>query len=234
VAVLGTNREEGMLAAREEAPVVQDAAVLAITGDRSWQKRMLPLMVRLVLALTIFFFTISLVQLTYLHWTIRQAPPLNLTPALTELRSHPPATFEQRLKLAELEMMAGLDAGTVEQRYHQVSAMLMARVWKGYMGFVTGMILAMVGALFILGKMQEPVSVSSDGQGGPLSIRSTSPGLVMCFLGMILMGITIVVNHRIDIVDAPGNLRYYQSSGSQQAVPGFPPPPEDSTRSTSK
>ena len=218
-----------MQAARDESMVVQDAAVLAITSDRSWQKRMLPLMVQMVLGLTLFFFTVSLVQLTYLHWTIRQAPVLDLSPALAELKSHPPTTFEQRLKVAELEMLGGLDAGTVQQRYHQVSAMLMARVWKGYMGFVTGMILALVGALFILGKMQDSVSVTSDGRGGALSIRSMSPGLVMSVLGVVLMAITIVVNHRIDVVDAPGNLRYYQSSASEDATPGFPPPPEPST-----
>lgn len=216
-----------------ESSAVTNAASLAITGDRTWQMRMLPLMVRLVLVLTVFFFSVSLVQLTYLHWTIKQAPKLDLTPALVEFQKNPPKTFEERIKLAELQMFAGLDAGMMEQRYHQVSAALMARVWKGYMGFVTGMILAMVGALFILGKMQEAVSVTSDGgASGALSIKATSPGLVMSVLGVLLMGTTIIVNHRIDVVDAPGNLRYYQSAGHPDALPNVPPPPPDESPQT--
>lgn len=208
---------------------VSDVAALAVAGDRSWQKHMLPLMVRMVLALTVFFFTVSLVQLTYLHWTIRQAPELDLSPALSEFRKFPPTTFEQRLRVAELQMMAGLDAGTTEQRYHQVSAALMARVWKGYMGFVTGMILAMVGALFILGKMQEAVSVSAaSGPAGTLSIKSTSPGLILGVLGVVLMVTAIIVNHRIDFTDAPGNMRYYQSGpAASSTLPVVPPPPDD-------
>jgi hypothetical protein len=220
-----------MTMAAEESTAVQDAAAFAVMGDRAWQKRMLPLMVRLVLVLALFFFTVSLVQLTYLHWTIRQAPPIDLSPALAEFKSHPPETFEHRLKLAELEVLAGLDAATVQQRYHQVSAMLMARVWKGYMGFVTGMILAMVGAVFILGKMQEALSLSSDAARGSLSIRSASPGIIMSILGVALMATAVVVNHRIDVTDAPGNLRYYQSVGAPDAAPRFLPPPEDTTTS---
>jgi hypothetical protein len=207
----------------------RDATALALTGDRVWQKGMLPLMVRLVLALTVFFFAVSLIQLTYLHWTIKEVPALDLSPALANFQNNPPTTFDQRIKLAELQMLAALDAGTMEHRYHQVTAALMARVWKGYMGFVTGMIMAMVGALFILGKMQDTtVSLSPDGDGA-VSIKSTSPGLIMGALGVLLMATTIVVNHRIDVVDAPGNIRYYQAASSPDELPSVPPPPDDTS-----
>ena len=211
------------------------AATSSPQPDRSWQKRMLPLMVRFILALTAFFFIVSLVQLTYLHWTIQDAPPINLDPALEQFEQHPPTNFEERMQLTELRMLAGLDSGTTEQRYHQVSAALMARVWTSYMGFVTGMILALVGAIFILGKMQDAApELRAAGTGGfGITIKTASPGLVLGVLGVILMLTTIAINHRIDVADAPGNIRYYQGVAERQRTTAIPPPPSQAEQAQS-
>jgi hypothetical protein len=91
------------------------------------------------------------------------------------------------------------------------------------MGFVTGMILALLGAFFILGKLQESSSITS--QDARLTVTRASPGIVMALLGVTLMIVTISVNHRIEFSDAPGNLRYFESGASASGInlPDLPP-----------
>jgi hypothetical protein len=191
-------------------------------SDQVWQQRMLPLMAQVLIGLTAFFFVVSLVQLTWLHTTIRRAPEINLEPAFAAIDRTPPASDTDRLRAAQLKTLAILDAGTMQRRYHQVNAALMARIWTRYMGFVTGMILALLGAMFILGKLKEP------SEGTPSQQRS-SPGLIMVTLGVALMIVTIAVNHRIDVTDAPGYMRTFDPASEgiylPDSAPASPPAP---------
>lgn len=193
-------------------------------SSEAWQQRMLPLMVQMLTGLTAFFFVVSLVQLTYMQWTIRKAPEIRVDSAFAELDRTPPKSDADRLRAAQLKALALLDVGTTSRRYHQVNAALMARLWKGYMGFVTGMILALLGSVFILGRLRDPGE-------GPAPPGRASPGLIMVGLGVALMVVTIVVNHRIDIADAPGNLSTFDAGGrvggggiELPAEPPAPPP----------
>jgi hypothetical protein len=191
------------------------------SSDQTWQQRMLPLMAQMLIGLTAFFFVVSLVQLTYLHSTIRRAPEMNLAPAFAAIDSTPPKSDTDRIRVAQLKALAILDVGTTQRRYHQVNAALMARIWKGYMGFVTGMILSLLGAGFILGKLQDPGGI-------PTSQRRVSSGLIMIGLGVALMITTIGVNHRIDVTDASGYLRTFDpgdTSADRFQLPAEPPAP---------
>jgi hypothetical protein len=47
---------------------------------------------------------------------------------------------------------AVLEADALQRRYHQANANMLARVWTRQLGFITGMLLALVGAAFILGR----------------------------------------------------------------------------------
>src|SRR5207244_4037724 len=53
------------------------------SADRTWQKRLLPVMVGLLVTLTAFFFVASFVQLYYLQTRIERAPRLDLSSSLT-------------------------------------------------------------------------------------------------------------------------------------------------------
>lgn len=222
------------------APPTQKNAPLPISGeqspqdgsatqpDRPWQERLLPLMVRMIVGLTLFFFIASFVQLAYLHLTIQQAPRVDYATLLQE-------QDPERLSVS-FQTLAVLDAGILERRYHQANVLLMSRVWARYLGFVTGMILALVGAVFILGKLREETSeVSAEGTAGSLSLRSSSPGLVMTVLGVALMVTTIVTHHEIQTADSPVYLRLaYEKPAAGPAAPtadpaldSLPVPPPD-------
>ena len=192
----------------------------------AWRQRMLPLMAQMLVGLTAFFFVVSLVQLTYLHWTIRKAPEIRVDAAFADIDRTPPRSDTDRLRVAQLKALALLDAGTTERRYHQVNAALMTRIWTRYMGFVTGMILALLGAVFLLGRLQD----TEDSPAGP-SVRHVSSGLVMVALGVALMIVTVVVNHRIDVTDAPGALSTFDPGGAPRGtilLPAEPPAPPPS------
>jgi len=177
-------------------------------SDSLWQAKLLPLMSKMLIGLTIFFFLISLAQLTYLHWNIRQSPKLDLGKDLSTLGESTPLTFNQEFKLKQFQVLTQLDLNAMERRHHQANVLLVTRVWTRYMGFVTGMILSIVGAVFILGKLREPVSEVDLQQGGfGATVKSSSPGLILAVLGVSLMIITIVVNHRIDVTDSPTYVR---------------------------
>ncbi len=195
-------------------------------SERDWQRRMLPLMAQVVLGLAVFFFVVSLIQLTYLHMRIREAPTLDLSVAFTELTNDTDLTFDQRYRVTRLRVLAGLDAATMQRRYHQVNASLMARVWTRYMGFVTGMILSVMGALFILGKLRDKNVEQEPAGKTRIVIGAISPGLVITLLGMVLMMTAIIVSHRIETSDVPGFVRYLDdgAAGSLDGPPATPPP----------
>jgi hypothetical protein len=69
--------------------------------------------------------------------------------------SNPEMSHDQRLMAAVMAILSSLETNIVERRYHQANVSLMSRVWTRYLGFVTGMVLAMVGSIFILGKLRE-------------------------------------------------------------------------------
>ena len=168
-------------------------------SDRRWQVRLLPLMSRMIVGLTVFFFAASLTQLIYLDRKIEQVPATDLV----RLGIGAP-TAAQRAASAEFRILASLDAALLERRYHQANVFLMGRLWTSYLGFVTGMILALVGAVFILGKLREDASeLNASGAAGTMGLRSSSPGIILATLGVVLMITTIVTNHPIQTADSP-------------------------------
>lgn len=120
----------------------------------AWQRALLPFMMWTVALLTAFFFVASIIQLYDLQNRITAGPTLDLQQLfddrqLVAAREGGPGTLE----LARWKILTTLEKGAVERRYHQANVLLMSRVWIHYLGFVTGMILALVGAVFILGRL---------------------------------------------------------------------------------
>lgn len=169
-----------------------------------WQQRLLPLMVSMVVGLTVFFFIASFGQLAYLHWSILQTPALNINTVLNAMTLEPDAPIEDVLVVTRFRVLASLEGNALERRHHQANVLLMSRVWTRYLGFVTGMILALVGSSFILGKLREPASeLEAKSSVAAVSLRSASPGILLAGLGVVLMVTTIIVHHEITVRDVP-------------------------------
>jgi hypothetical protein len=177
-------------------------------------------MSRMIVALALFFFLASLAQLAYLHVSIRQRPPVTLTAAPVALAAD--ARFEDRLAAARFRSVTELEIDALARRYHQANVLLMARVWVTYLGFVTGMILSLVGAAFILGRLQEPVSeLGAQAPQVSLTVKSASPGVILVGLGTLMMIVATLTNHRIEVSDNP---LYLRGSVVETAPSGAVPP----------
>jgi hypothetical protein len=161
----------------------------------SWQQRLLPLMSVMLVGLTLFFLAATYIQLADLTARIFDAPRLDLKPALSTGLDD--ANFEAHWKALVI-----LEGNSLERRYHQANVLLMSRVWLRYLGFLTGMILSLVGSVFVLGKMREQATVgSAEGGGWKLAVNSTSPGLILAVLGTVLMVIALVTNPAVKVSD---------------------------------
>lgn len=173
------------------------------TEDRRWQEGRLPLMKGTIVALAAFFFAVTTLQLVYLQWTMRPPAEVDLTEAYAILGTDR-GTPAERVTEFETRALVSLELHAMSQRYHQASVLVMTRVWRQYLGFITGMILALVGAVFILGKLREPDS-RLEAEAGQMkyALQSASPGIWLATLGVVLMLATILTHHNVLTEDRP-------------------------------
>lgn len=176
------------MSARDDASASSDAA---------WQERLLPFMQRLLVGLTLFFLLVSLVQFGYLQWSSRNGGAvLREAPRVAASAGD---TFQTDLTNARL----ALEFTLIERRYERADALLELGLWTRYLGFSTGMILALLGASFVLGKLRTSESSGELGvEGMRLAVRSASPGVVMTFLGTVLMVVVMTYRVEINVTDA--------------------------------
>lgn len=178
-------------------------------GDAVWQERLLPLMVRVVIGMALFFFLVSLVQLAYLQWHLQNEPPNILTTLGSEAIDAP-----------DVSLAAWLESDLITRRYRMTSALMMAQLWIRYLGFVTGMIMAFIGAVFILGKLREaPSTLKAESAAVRVSIATASPGLLLAVVGSALMLATVLTKQESWVMDAaiymPGRPATAARSGTE-------------------
>lgn len=171
-----------------------------------WQKRLLPFMTGSIVAMAFAFFLFSglhLYQITRFIG-VEDSPNIRVQVAAEIAKaSGTPATSMQVLQNSLLL----LEADALNKRYHQASALLMSRIWSRQMAFITGMVLAFLGAVFILGKMSEPPSQISGGAANwQMAISSASPGIILCFFGTVLLLTSLLVRTSLDVADGPAYL----------------------------
>ncbi|HEY0306058.1 MAG TPA: hypothetical protein VGC44_13890 [Longimicrobiales bacterium] len=160
----------------------------------AWQRLLLPLMSTVVLGLTIVFVVLSTFQLGRLQRYIQQEPTLTLE-SLGLMPNKAAADDATAFSYAQFRTLTALELHVIQRRHHQANLLVMSRTWTRYMGFLTGMILALIGATFVLGKLQE-AETKTEGTVGvtKFAIQSSSPGLVLAVLGTLLMSITLFSN----------------------------------------
>ncbi len=168
-----------------------------------WQDRLLPTMNGLLVGLTVFFFLTTFGQMAYLHWSILQSPPVDINQKAANTLIDSAQTYENQLKARELDVKSRMEVFIVTQRYRHISVLLMSGLWIRYLGFITGMILALVGASFVLGKLREPTQMLKGKFSAiDFSFRTTSPGVILVVLGALLMFATIIDEDTYNVKDA--------------------------------
>lgn len=166
----------------------------------AWQGRLLPLMVGMLVATALFFAVMSVVELRALYPRVEQRP-LDLGTSFAAFEAAQPAV-RGNYDYLRFKTLALLEADALHRRYHQATGTMLARVWTRQLGFLTGMVLALVGAAFVLGRLREDASSVELGSGNVrAAIASSSPGLVLATLGAVLMAVTLTVPFGIETRD---------------------------------
>lgn len=168
-----------------------------------WQARMAPLMVAFVVVSGVFFGVISVVEFGKVQGQLARRPT-DLSLLLADLPVRAEMSSTERLQLVRAKASIVLEGEALARRYDQAQAIVVSKLWTRFMGFTTGMILALVGAAFVLGRLQEPASsLQASGAGASLAFTSASPGLVLAVLGSTLMALAITSTFDIETRDAP-------------------------------
>ncbi len=140
---------------------------------------MAPLMVGAVISTAIFFAVVMLIRFSSIEQTLQDPPQSQISIPWTKPGLEP-ASWRDQEELANAQADFALERELIARRYRQAGAVLSLRLWTRLMGFLTGMILAMVGAAFVLGKLTAPESeIAGGASGANVSIRSASPAITM-------------------------------------------------------
>ena len=168
-----------------------------------WQNKLLPFMILMIVGLTVVFFFISLKQVEKVQNKIQKGPEIILENIYDNYMNSD--TTQSLLKLESIykwNFLVELESFTIKNRYHQANTLLMSRIWMIYLGFITGVVICLVGALFILGKMSESVSeIDADTSIWKVSISTSSPGIILVVFGTLLMITTLFSKSEIRVED---------------------------------
>lgn len=166
----------------------------------NWQRRLLPFLVTAISLMGLFFFVTSLLQLGRLGEAVAYRPDDSIPVAMQAYEKTTPPTAEY----LRWKTLALLEKSALDHRYAQVNATLMLRAWTRHLGFLTGMILALTGSIFILARLSESETrLSAEGSGLKGALATSSPGIVLAVLGTTLMVITLTIDFEFTTSDAP-------------------------------
>ncbi len=167
---------------------------------RRWQARMAPLMAGAVVVTALFFAFATVWKFGDIEARLLKTSTDSAAAAWSaEIK---PKDFGEQMRLESTRASFNLERDLVARRYEQGNLAFVSRLWTRFMGFVTGMILALVGAAFVLGKLEADRSeLGASGSGLSVTFSSASPGLVLAVLGTILMGLSIALPVTVSVTD---------------------------------
>ncbi len=120
---------------------------------------------------------------------------------------------------------AYLDYDTLSNRQGRANSALASRTWLRFMSMGFGAMLAFVGAVFVLAKIETKVDNTLGAQepriGVAISVRSTSPGIVMVLIGALLIAAPLFARQNITTWDSAPSAHSQQD---QQQVHDRVPP----------
>lgn len=168
-----------------------------------WQRKLLPYMTRFLVVMAIGFFAFSLYDMYAMRAFIKNETSGSIRSRIEEIvrPSTSPQSSSSAFDVVQKSLLL-LEADAMDKRYRQASALLMSRIWTRQLTFMTGMVLAFIGAVFILGKLSEAKSdVSLGAEHWKGAISSSSPGLILAFFGTALIATSLIVQPRIEVQD---------------------------------
>ena len=185
---------------------------------RFWQDRLLPLMGVFVVFAALFFAGMSVYELRDLYERVEHEP-FPLDKSFAEFEESMGGEVPRDLAYLRFKASALLEADALKRRYHQANSTMLARVWTRQLGFLTGMLLSLIGAAFILGKLRyEGTHLETEIEGTKGTLKSSSPGIILAVLGTGLMALTISIPFGVETYDVNTYLRAESAASHSESV----------------
>jgi hypothetical protein len=178
----------------------------------SWQKKLLPWLIIMPSVLMLLFVYLATRQMQRFN-TVIDAKSESVIEKIIQSPSDSALSNNLKGNMDYIRWitLARMEEKSLDRRYSQGGLLLASRIFTKYLGFFTGMIMAIVGAVFIIGKLQESTSDIEGAMGDQMKLKivSSSPGIIFGVLGTVLMLSTILQHSEIELKDQPLFLNSY-------------------------
>ena len=170
-----------------------------------WQRHLSPFIVMLIAGTGLYFLINSSIEMDGLSDNVEDVNPISLEQLVPDDLLRDKSISEAgRVSLVKWRTLAAAESEVLNRRYRYANTNLVAAVWLRYLGFVTGMILSLLGAALLWGKLNVPTAeLSGEGAGIKRQLKTSSPGLILCVLGAVLMMTAMLNRYEISVVDKP-------------------------------
>ncbi|HVE61050.1 MAG TPA: hypothetical protein VNA26_04480 [Chitinophagaceae bacterium] len=184
-----------------------------------WQNRLLPWMISVPTVLIGAFIVLATLQLNKFEKFVYQGDENKIEKAIpSPVALTTDSVLKEDAEYLQWYSLLKMEEHSINRRYNQGGVLLMSRIYIKYLGFFTGMILAIVGSVFIISKLKEDVSELEGNIHDKTRFKliSSSPGIIFGVLGTALMMTTILTHSEINVKDMPLYLNAYNISETQK------------------
>ncbi|HWD88526.1 MAG TPA: hypothetical protein VG367_10395 [Mucilaginibacter sp.] len=158
----------------------------------NWQSKLVPFIVILIVMLFVVYMWFYFKETSDIQVALANPPQFSNTDI-------------SKMSFAEKKWnnLYELERYNLNNRYYHARLIIRSRILIISLSFLTGITLSFIGSIFIMGKYSE--SSTQIGAGGDklnLKLISSSPGIILSFLGVVLIAISIYTKIDLNIVDA--------------------------------
>lgn len=159
----------------------------------SWQKKLLPFIVIVISGLAVCFIVFYFIHISDVEKALENTP---------QFQTSPPSPDNQTL--TQWNDLKDLERFTITNRYYNARLIIRSRLLMISLSFLTGVVLCFVGSIFILGKFsEEPTTVEGGQQTINFKLASSSPGIILSCLGIIIIVSSILSKVELTVSDSP-------------------------------
>jgi len=164
-----------------------------MSDEIKWQNKIFPFAVIFIIVLLIVFSLFYIYQIAnieaYSTTSVYDARILD-------------SYFEKGSSIAENKQFT-LELISLLNRHRSASLVVKSRILIIGLTFLTGVIMSFLGSIFILGKFSNNTTANGEFQAAKIAFTSSSPGIVLSLLGVILISICILSKASFVVEDNP-------------------------------
>lgn len=158
----------------------------------NWQKKLLPFLVITISTLGVCFIIFYFIHIS------------DIEKALEDVPQYQSSRVTDNQAISQWNDLKDLERFSITNRYYNARLIIRSRLLMISLSFLTGVVLCFVGSIFILGKFSEdPTTIEGGKESMNLKLASSSPGIILSFLGIIIIVASILSKVELNISDSP-------------------------------